>query len=121
MEKVGSSTEWTAEQKSRLRDVLVTIEAFRSLDPEMQAQQMATLLQVALNEGTSLREIMAKTGSSSSAVTRHIYAFSEWKARNIPGLNFVKAETDPDDRRRSSLFLTSKGRVFLSKLIDAIR
>ena len=110
--------QWTSGEKAKLRDILRLLESFRALDAEFPLQQAITLLQIALNEGMSQTEIMARIGLSTSGLSRNVASLGDYHRGGQPGYNFIEAKTDPTERRRKPLTITGKGRSFLRSLMS---
>ena len=92
----------------------------RMLDDQMQAQQIAVLLGVALRPGLTVNTLGETVGISQSSCSRNIAALGEWHRKGIPGMGLIEAVEDPVERRRKVIFLTGKGRVIANKLLQAM-
>ena len=90
-----------------------------SVDPEFPLQWALVFLQIAQNEGASLKDIAEETGISMSVMSRTIGALSNYRRMGKPyGIVLVKMAKD--DRRRKELFLSAKGKRLLGKLEKTI-
>ncbi|WP_052348010.1 MarR family winged helix-turn-helix transcriptional regulator [Imhoffiella purpurea] len=106
--------------KAKLHRYYRMIEEFRTIDPDMPVQQIATFLFVATREGSSVKAISAGTGQVSSSTSRNIAALSKYHRLNKPGLDLIEAREDPADRRYKTVHLTPKGHMFAENLIYKI-
>ncbi|MEL6282666.1 MAG: helix-turn-helix domain-containing protein [Pseudomonadota bacterium] len=80
-------------KKTGLRAIRNVIASLRAIDPEMPAQQVAVLLEVALSPGISQREIATRLSISQSAVSRNVNALGERHRKGGDGLELL--ETGP--------------------------
>lgn len=103
-----------------LRRLLVALEEFRKIDAEMPIQQAVIFLNVAIEEGISLRAVAAKVGQAHSSVSRNVAALGEMHRLNKPGHNLIITREDPADRRQKNITLTHNGNRILRTLVDAI-
>jgi DNA-binding MarR family transcriptional regulator len=108
----------------QLRQLSHALEAFRVLDPEIQAQMVLTFLYVASappNEPISMRELQNKLGIASSSTSRNISALSAENRVGEPGHDLVEKREDPNDRRNNLVRLTAKGRTFAARITDLLK
>jgi len=104
-----------------LRTFGQALELFRDLDPEMQAQAIATFIVIAnADEDISMQEIQTATGLPSSSTSRNVQLFSETQRLGKPGHNMVEAYEDIADRRRKLVRLTPKGKTFKARLSTVV-
>lgn len=96
--------------------LISVIEEFRRLDPEMQAQQMLTLLIVALREGEPVKVIGGALGLSQAAASRNVSYWTDWHWRKRAGLDMIEAVEDKMERRRKLVTLKPKGKRFIAKI-----
>ncbi|HPD82773.1 MAG: MarR family transcriptional regulator [Alphaproteobacteria bacterium] len=100
----------------KLQNALVE---FTEIDPEFPMQWAITFLEIAQNEGASLKDIAEETGISMSVMSRTIGALANYRRMGKPyGIITVKAAKD--DRRRKELFLTKKGKTLLDALVKSV-
>jgi DNA-binding MarR family transcriptional regulator len=102
--------------KKALSCAIAVIEEFRRINPEMQAQQMLTLLLVAKEEGITPKEVGERIGISQAAASRCIADWTGWTSRKENGPDFIEPRVDLMDTRRKLLHLKPKGRVFVGKV-----
>ncbi len=100
----------------KLQNALI---GFTEIDPEFPIQWAITFLEIAQNEGASLKDIAEETGISMSVMSRTIGALANYRRMGKPyGVIMVKAAKD--DKRRKELYLTKKGQKLLSELVSSI-
>jgi DNA-binding MarR family transcriptional regulator len=95
---------------------LEVINIVRQLDREMPAQVLATLFYVATHDDChkqALEEALEFTAASGSRNTDWL---SNKHRLGKPGLNLITKKTDPSNRRRQTLQLTTKGHQLMSQL-----
>jgi DNA-binding MarR family transcriptional regulator len=109
-------TNTQAETISKARKALLLIDVFRTLNAEMQAQQMQVFLAVAANPDRTLTDICNLTGHPSSTVSRNVAALGKTHRGGQPGLELVSAIEDPTDRRHKRLRLTPKGQLVMNAI-----
>jgi DNA-binding MarR family transcriptional regulator len=102
--------------KKALNCAIAVIEEFRRINPEMQAQQMLTLLLVAKEEGITPKEVGERIGISQAAASRCIADWTSWTYRKETGPDFIEARVDMMDTRRKLLHLKPKGRAFVGRV-----
>jgi DNA-binding MarR family transcriptional regulator len=86
----------------------------------MPVQQQLVLCHVALNEGTTQRDLCQALDMAVSTASRNIASLSEVHRLGKPGLGLVTWIEDVQDRRSKLLMLTPKGRAFVGRLIGTI-
>ena len=100
----------------KLQNALVEL---TEIDAEFPIQWAITFLEIAQNEGASLKDIAEETGMSMSVMSRTIGALANYRRMGKPyGIVTVKAAKD--DGRRKELFLSAKGKKLLAKLVGSI-
>lgn len=94
---------------------------FRDLHPDITAQQILFLLAIATSPGITQRELYQWVGSNDSVASRTISLLTDYGNRHTPGLDLVRMEEDPNDRRRKTLELTAKGRRLMDDVTADLR
>ena len=94
------------------------VETFRTIDPEIQAQAISTLLVVALAdpEPITMRDIGIKTGTAQSSVSRNVAMLGKIHRKGQSGHGLVDSYEDPMNRRVKLVKLTPKGTRFIHTL-----
>ena len=97
------------------------VEALRSVDPEMQLQQVLVFLKVinAGDEGVSTEVIRKSMDLPQSSASRAVAALSDWSYLKRPGLGLVTMKEDLMDRRSKIVKLSPKGKR-LAELIKTL-
>ncbi|MGV8921653.1 MAG: MarR family winged helix-turn-helix transcriptional regulator [Pseudomonas sp.] len=93
------------------------VRAFRAISADMPMQQADILVTIAQSPGLSMNDICVKTHLSQSSVSRNVAALSEFYKLGTPGLGLVEAVNDPREHRRRIVFLTTKGKTFITRLM----
>jgi DNA-binding MarR family transcriptional regulator len=75
-------------------------------------------LLVALNEGSSLRDIVELSGKPQSTMSRHLLDLGERNRRMEQGLDLVAWRIAPEELRRKEYYLTPKGRALLRRILS---
>lgn len=91
---------------------------FTEVDPEFPLQWAIVFLEIAQNEGSSLKDIAEETGISMSVMSRTIGALSNYRRMGKP-YGIVTVKMARDDRRRKELFLSKKGKRLLDNIKSA--
>ncbi|OUE44484.1 hypothetical protein BZY95_06355 [Billgrantia desiderata SP1] len=97
------------------------IAEIRELHPEIQAQSIHLLLEVAIQPDITMGELIRKTHLSQASCSRNVSLLSDMDRHDRPGLGLVEAREDPAERRRKIVRLTPKGRELIAQLADIIR
>lgn len=100
-----------------LLSVAGIIRALRTLAPDMPMQMADILLAVAMRPGVTMNDLSKSTGLSQSSISRNVAAMSRLHRLGKPGLDLMEAEIDPREPRRRVIFLTPKGKQFITKLV----
>ena len=102
----------------KLAKLQTVLNELTTVDPEFPLQWALVFLEIAGNEGASLKDISEETGISMSVMSRTIGALSNYRRMGKPyGIVLVKSAKD--DRRRKELFMSAKGKKLLEKLKKA--
>ena len=101
---------------SKLQAVLTE---FTGVDPEFPLQWALVFLEIAQNEGSSLKDIAEETGISMSVMSRTIGALSNYRRMGKP-YGIVVVKPAKDDRRRKELYLSAKGKRLKEKLLKGM-
>lgn len=89
------------------------------IDPEFPIQWAITFLEIAQNEGASLKDIAEETGISMSVMSRTIGALANYRRMGKP-YGIVSVRSAKDDKRRKELYLTKKGQKLLDSLVKSV-
>ena len=94
------------------------IAAIRLLDDSIPVQTVAVFLDIAKNEGISVKDLAEKAGIAPSSASRNVAALSDWHWLKKPGLGVVETQDDPQDMRKKTVKLTAKGKKLVNQLVD---
>lgn len=103
----------------KLEKLQAVLTDFTTVDPEFPLQWGIVFLEIAQNEGASLKDIAEATGISMSVMSRTIGALSNYRRMGKP-YGIVTVKSAKDDRRRKELFLSAKGKRLAEKLSKAM-
>lgn len=93
------------------------VDLFRAIDPDMNLGEIATFLNMVLNEESTLREIGEKAGIGMSTIGRYAQDLTELGRKNDGnGHNLVNEVIDPMDRRKRVRQLTPKALKLINSL-----
>lgn len=91
---------------TRLRAALTR---FRDMHPEVTALQIEFFLAIVANPGITQRSLYNLLGTNDSVSSRTLAILSEYGSRGTPGLELVRLEVNPEDRRERLCYITKKG------------
>ena len=96
------------------------IDQFRSLNNEIQAQTILTFLYVAMSDkrDVPMQEMGKALGLSQASISRNVSFYSKINRHRTKGQGLLGSREDPMERRRKVVYLTNKGTMFMSKLVD---
>jgi len=117
---VTMGTEENKDARLAARRLLGCIEILRKADPDMPIVSAAVLLSIAVNEGTTQRDIATSLQIPTSTTSRTIAVLSNVKRIGKQGLELVSWYDDPNDRRTKRLLLSPKGRSLIKKLVETV-
>lgn len=101
---------------TKLKNALVELSA---VDTEFPLQWALVFIEIAQNEGSSLKDIAETTGISMSVMSRTVGALSNYRRMGKPyGVVLVKLAKD--DRRRKELYLSAKGKRLAEKVLKVL-
>jgi len=105
-----------------IKDLLMCMEQFRNLNPNMPIQQAQTFLYICQHEnnpdGLTIKDISDALGFSHASASRNVAAFTDWSRHRRSGHDLVVALEDPMDRSRKLVSLNAQG-VRMKKLLEA--
>jgi DNA-binding MarR family transcriptional regulator len=104
---------------TKLAVQLKVIQVFLN-NPEIQAQQILTLLHVGQVGELPMADLAELTGVSQSSVSRNVAKLGRGATSRDVGAGLVEAYEDPDERRRKLVKVTSRGRELIKQL-DAVK
>lgn len=102
--------------------LLAVLHHVREVDPEMPAQTLAALLEIASSsEPITQQQLRKKLNLASSSIARISARLGDWRSEDgKPGLGFVVSMADPADRRVRRLGLTEKGALFMEQIASTV-
>lgn len=116
----GPPIEGSALRKIRKLDRV--FKSFREIEDLMPIAMAHALVVVGMNEGKSLQELADLTGISISNFSRYLLALSDRTRTGGPGSGhgLVVREQDPMNLRRNSYYLSPKGKLFFTDLVEVL-
>lgn len=110
-----------SEPDSELEALLYAVQAFRGLDPEIQAQTVATFLFIAMkNRPVLMQELTDAIDVSQASISRNVAVLSEVHRKGKAGHKLIEAWENPDNRRQKFVQLTQRGHMFVKTLRRAL-
>ena len=109
---------------TNIRHLLIALEQFRALNPNMPVQQVQTFLYVCEHEddpnGVSIKDISDALGFSQASASRNVAAFSDWTRHRTEGPDLLVTKEDPMHRSHKKVTLTAKGRRLRDTIMELI-
>lgn len=102
-----------------LSQYLKALEAFKAHDPFMSAQLMEVFITVCLNEGQPAQALELQLAIPKSTLSRHLGHLGPRYRRGAQGLQLIRLEENPADRRSKLVYLTDRGQALREALIRA--
>ncbi len=93
-----------------LNRLLLVVEEFRKIDPQLPPQMAAVFIYVCGHDGCSVSEIERGLGVSQSSASRSAAALGSTHRSGKAGFGLLEERADPVDARKKLLFLTHQGR-----------
>lgn len=110
-----------AEDKAAIRKLLAIVETFRTIHPEAKARWLSELLQVALEEGESVRTYARRLGVNYNVASIDYLGLGQMFRNREPGLELLIATPNRDDLRKHEVRFTPKGRGLVSKMLKYMK
>ena len=109
---------------TKLRQLLITFEQFRAINPNMPVQTVQTFLYVCEHEddpeGVSIKDIAIALEFSHASASRNVAALSSWTRHRKEGPNLLEAQEDVMHRSHKKVKLTPAGRRLRDTLMELI-
>lgn len=104
--------------RKQFRTIFNMNSRLREVDADMNINQVAVFMWVALNEGRTQVELRTGLNMASSTSSRCLAALSKVHRLGKPGLDLIEWVENPDDRRAKLLYLTTRGRHLVEALLS---
>jgi hypothetical protein len=91
------------------------------VSPHMPVQQASAIILVALNEGSSMKELTELAGVKQSTMSRHLIDLGRRNRRMEQGYQVIECRQDDFDMRKNRYNLTPKGHTVVNKLLDTVK
>lgn len=102
-------------KQPKLQKLQGVLEELTSIDPEFPIQWAMVFVDVAMNEGSALKDVSDRTGISMSVMSRTVGALSNARRMGKP-YGLVTVRSSKEDARRRELYLSSRGKKLLENL-----
>lgn len=89
----------------------------RELHPDMTVLQSMYFFTIAANPGITQRQLYEQLGVTDTHASRAVAMLGEYGSRNVPPLNLLRSEVNPDDRREKRSYLSAKGERLLRDIV----
>lgn len=110
----------TVEDRVALGRLVMILDEFRKVNPEMPLQQALTILTIAMEPGLTVSDVAKKAGLTLASVSRHLEALGPHNPSKGVGLGLVAYDYSPTDRRAKVVSLTAAGLRSVRSLIHLV-
>ena len=93
----------------------------RKLDVDMTVLTFSVLLAVSEEDGILVQDIIERTQSNKSSVSRVLAMLSDIGRRDKAGLKLIRAVEDPLNRRFKRVYLTTEGAEFIKQIAATMK
>lgn len=100
----------------RLQRFMKTI---RDVRPSMRMGQILTLLEVAINDGVTQKDLMKRFGFSKTSASRYVAAMGKIGVDGVPGMDMARVEQDEEDNRVKIIYPTENLKQLAERLSNA--
>lgn len=104
----------------KLKGLQKAVRVIRGVAPELPVQQLQVLLEVAMDEGCTVKDIEKRCGMTNSSGSRNVRAVMKWAGEGREGYDWVEWRPDHNDLRVKLLYLTDKGKAVLEQIADQL-
>jgi DNA-binding MarR family transcriptional regulator len=116
---VKKPVEWTKEERSALTRVIHTLDEFDKLSDQFPVSYMKMFLEIALKEGLGPTDYAERLGKIKGPASRIINSLGKYPRRTEKSYELIDKYDDPQDQRKTPIFLTAKGEQLAKKLLRA--
>lgn len=107
----------TPEQREALGKLVLTLEEFRKVEPDIPVQQVITFLTVALHPGSTVTALASLAGTTLSSASRHVENLGPYRPVKKKGKGLLVDDYDANDRRLKGIKLTPGGVRIVKSLL----
>lgn len=104
-----------------LKQVARCLSQLRGTSAIMNLQAAHIFVEVALQQGITVSELIKRTGLSQASCSRNMALLSERHRKGSPGLELVVSIVDPHEKRRRIVFLTPLGAELAAGLTNVVK
>lgn len=102
-----------------MNNLIKALRAFKELDPDSSVSMMLTFCSLDRYGFTPISEVVRRTGSEKSTVSRHLSVLSQYGRGKKEGLDLIRIYDAPSDRRHKIIKLTDKGKALMDDLMKS--
>lgn len=108
----------TAPDHTELYCLYLVLDQFKKISPTMPVQQIMAFLLVAMNEGTSLKELVESSQVKTPTMSRHLIDLGPRNRRMEPGYQLVECRQDPMELRKNQYTLSPRGKYLVNTILE---
>lgn len=112
-------TEWTKEERSAFTRVIRTLDEFEKLSDQFPVSFMKMFLEITLKEGLGPTDYAERLGKIKGPASRIINILGDHPRNTEKTHGLIEKIDDPQDQRKTHIFLTAKGEILAKKLLRA--
>jgi DNA-binding MarR family transcriptional regulator len=112
-------TDWTQEERKALTRLVHALDEFEKLSDQFPVSFMKMFLEIALKEGLGPTEYAQRLGKIKGPASRIINTLANSPRHKEKTYDLIKKFDDPQDQRKSPIFLTAKGEALAKRLLRA--
>lgn len=106
----------TSKDRKNLRCLYQVLEEFKKISPTMPVQQILAFIDVALHEGTSLKELVQLSQVKTATMSRHLIDLGPRNRRMEPGYQLIDCRQDPMELRKNQYTLSDRGKYLINNI-----
>jgi DNA-binding MarR family transcriptional regulator len=100
----------------QLKGLQKALRLIRSEAPELPTQQLQALVEIAMDEGLTVKDVEHRTGMTNSSGSRNVRALMQHAGGGSEGYGWVESRVNHQDLRIKQLYLTPKGSQLIGQL-----
>ena len=107
----------TDHDRQTFRNLYKVSTILREIEKDMPMTMASIFLWVALNEGGTQADLRLDLDLASSTSSRNLAALSKVHRLGVPGHGLIEWVENPEDRRAKLLFLSTKGKALVGRIM----
>jgi DNA-binding MarR family transcriptional regulator len=104
----------------QLKGLQKALRLIREEAPELPTQQLQVLVEIAMDEGLTSKDVEHRTGMTNSSGSRNVRALMTHAGEGREGYCWVESRVNPQDLRIKQLYLTPKGHILIDRLSELL-